>query len=211
MAYADACVHPYPSGDTTAARLALEARACGFDTLVSTAGAGEFFGVKVVKGVLIRGRTPRDVARSVRRVPADALVLVEGGDDGFNRAVLSTGGVDVIRGMHRAPRRAFDFVAARTAAEHEVAVEIDLAPIVAWRGRERQKVLGRYADLLGLQRKYGFSFCIASNAHSVLDLRSVRETVGLCSLFGMEEDEVRAALSTVEGLLDRQGPVRVVA
>ncbi|MDD3623088.1 MAG: RNase P subunit p30 family protein [Methanofollis sp.] len=210
MAYADACVHPYPSGDTTAARLALEARACGFEILVSTAGAGEYFGVRVVKGVLVRGRNPRDVARSVRRAPKDALVLVEGGDDGFNRAVLSTGGVDVLRGMHRVPRRGFDFVAARTAAEHGVAVEIDLAPLVATRGRGRQKVLGRYADLLGLQRKYAFPFCIASNARSVLDLRSVHDMVGLCSLFGMEKDEVYAALSTVEGLLDREEQVRVV-
>lgn len=210
MAYTDACVHPYPDGDTTPPRMALEARDCGFDRIVSTAGSGEFFGVKVVRGVVIRAATAKEMTRSVRRAPRGSLVMVVAGDEGFNRSAVSFGGVHVLKDLGRAGKRAFDHVAARTAAENGVAVEIDLAPIVSLRGRDRQRILQRYADVLVLQRHYGFPFTVASNAKSFLDLRSVRQTVGLCSLFGMEEDEVLSALSSVDALLERPEAVQVV-
>jgi ribonuclease P/MRP protein subunit RPP1 len=210
MAYTDACVHPYPDGDTTLPRMALEARDCGFDRIVSTAGSGEFFGVQVVPGIVIGAANVRDMTRGVRRAPSGALVMVEAGDEGFNRSAVSLGGVHVLRGLGRSGKHAFDHVAARTASENGVAVEVDLAPVITLRGRERQKVLQRYADVLVLQRHYGFPLTIASNARSFLDLRPVREVVGLCSLFGMEEAETLAALSSVDGLRERPEAVQVV-
>jgi len=210
MAYTDACVHLYPDGDTTLLRMALEARECGFDRIVSTAGSGEFSGVQVVPGIVIAAANAREMTRGVRRAPPGALVMVEAGDEGFNRSAVSLGGVHVLKGLGRAGKHAFDHVAARTAAENGVAVEIDLAPVISLRGRERQKVLQRYADVLVLQRHYGFPLTVASNARSCLDLRTVREVVGLCSLFGMEEDEALSALSSVDGLMEHPEPVRVV-
>ncbi|MDD3110841.1 MAG: RNase P subunit p30 family protein [Methanofollis liminatans] len=210
MAYADACVHPYPAGDTSLPRMALEARELGFATIVSTGGAGEFFGVRAVQGVVIGARTFKDVVKAVRRAPEAALVAVCAGDESFTRSAVSLGGVHILKGVHQGPKNAFDHVAARTAGERGVAVEIDLAPIIALRGRDRQRVLACYADILFLHRRYGFPLCIASNARSVLDQRSVREAIGLCSLFGMDGDEAGAALSSVEGLLNRPETVRVV-
>lgn len=210
MAYTDACVHPYPDGDTTLPRMALEARDCGFDRIVSTSGNGEFFGVRVIPGIVIAAAHVRDLTRGVRRAPAGALVMVEAGEEGFNRSAVSLGGVHVLRGLSHAGKHAFDHVAARTAAENGVAIEIDLAPVISLRGRERQRVFQRYADVLVLQRHYGFPLTVASNARSCLDLRTVREVVGLCSLFGMEEAETLSALSSVDRLMERPEPVQVV-
>ncbi|MDK2974624.1 MAG: ribonuclease protein subunit [Methanofollis sp.] len=210
MAYADACVHPYPAGDTSLPRMALEARELGFETIVSTGGEGEFFGVRAVRGVVISARTFKDAVRAVRQAPRAALVAVCAGDEGFTRSVVALGGVHVLKGVHLGPKNTFDHVAARTAGERGVAVEIDLAPIIALRGRDRQRVLARYADVLLLHRRYGFPLCIGSNARSVLDQRSVREAAALCSLFGMDANEADAALSSVDGLLDRPGTVRVI-
>lgn len=210
MAYADACVHPYPAGDTTLPRMALEARELGFGTIVSTGGAGEYFGVRAVQGVVIGARTFKDVVKAVRRAPANALVAVCAGDEGFTRSVVSLGGVHVLKGVHLGPKNAFDHVAARTAGERGVAVEIDLSQIVTLRGRDRQRVLARYADVLFLHRRYGFPLCIGSNARSLLGQRSVREAAALCSLFGMDDGEADAALSSVDGLLDRPETVRVI-
>ncbi|TAJ43664.1 RNase P subunit p30 family protein [Methanofollis fontis] len=210
MAYADACVHPYPSGDSSLPRMALEARECGYSIIVSDVGEGEFYGVRAVRGVIVRERTAKDAIRAVRRAPDDAIVSVCAGDAGFTRSMVSFPGVHILKGVHLAGKFAFDHVAARTAAEKGVCVEIDLAPIIAYRGRERQRVLACYADILHLQRRYGFGLCIGSNARSVLGQRSVREASGLCSLFGMREEECIAAFSSVEGLLEPSGPVRVV-
>lgn len=207
MAYTDACVHP---SDSTLAALAREARVCGFDQIVSSLGSGEVAGIQILAGVVIRVPTGKDLQRAVRRTPEKSLVMVTAGDERFNRSAVSTSGVHVLKGLDRANKHAFDHVAARSAADLGIAIEIDLAPLLFLRGRERQRVLQRYADLLVLQRHYDFPFTIASNARSVLDLRTVREIVGLCSIFGMEEEEVRAALSSVDAMLVRPEAVRVV-
>ncbi|WP_298668830.1 RNase P subunit p30 family protein [uncultured Methanofollis sp.] len=210
MAYTDACVHPYPDGDTTLSRMALEARECGFDRIVSTTGSGEFSGVQVVQGIVITAANVREMTRGVRRAPPGALVMIEAGDEGFNRSAVALSGVHVLRGLGRAGKHAFDHVAARIASDSGVAVEVDLAPVITLRGRERQKVLQRYADLLVLQHHYDFPLTVASNARSCLDLRTVRDVVGLCSLFGMEEEETLSALSSVDGLREHPKPVQVV-
>lgn len=208
MAYTDACVHP--SSDSTLAALTKEARVCGFDRIVSTLGEGEVAGIPILSGVVIHAATGKDLQRAVRRTPEGALVMVKAGDERFNRVAVSMSGVHVLKGLARADKHAFDHVAARLAADRGVAVEINLAPLLFLRGRERQRVFQRYADLLTLHRHYDFPFTIASNARSVLDLRTVREIVGLCSIFGMEEEEVHAALSSVDTLLGRSEAVRVV-
>lgn len=70
--------------------------------------------------------------------------------------------------------------------------------------------LQRYADVLLLQRRYGFPLTISSDAHSILEQRSVREIRGLCALFGMTGSEVSEALSSVGRIIEPKAPVRVV-
>jgi ribonuclease P/MRP protein subunit RPP1 len=189
--------------------MALEARELGFATIVSTGGSGEFFGVRAVQGVVIGERAFKDVVKAVRRAPGGALVAVCAGDEGFTRSLVSLGGVHVVRAPPRAEERLRP-CGRQDGRRARRRVDIDLARSSPCAGRDRQRVLACYADILFLHRRYGFPLCIASNARSVVDLRSVREAIGLCSLFGMDGDEAGAALSSVEGLLTRPETVRVV-
>ncbi len=213
MKTTDASVCPYPAGDSTPARMALEARELGFDSIVVIGeGDGERRDIRVLRGIVISASSQKEIIKQVRKpaVRAADVVFVNAGEIAFNRAAVAVEEIHVIRNIHAARRGAFDHVAARTAADRNTAVDISLHPIIQFRGRRRQTALQRYADILGLHRRYGFPLTISSGAHSILEQRSVREIRGLCALFGMTEDEVTDALSSIGRLIEPYRPVRVV-
>ncbi|MGA9206115.1 RNase P subunit p30 family protein, partial [Methanoregula sp.] len=105
----------------------------------------------------------------------------------------------------------FDHVVARIAAENITAIDIDLSPLISGRGHPRQKAIHRYLDLMVLHRRFEFPLTISSSARSVLGLRAVREVAGLCSLFGMDETDVREALAGVGRATEpRESIVKVI-
>lgn len=209
----DACTHPYPEGDSSARRLAVEAAALGYDSIVAIgAAACPDAAVPVLSGLLVREPSVKGVIDCIRAGAKRAdLVIVNAGDLPFNRSVLGLRGVHVLRHLSRTSRNSFDHVAARLAAERRIAVEIDIHPLIAFRGADRQRALRRYADILRLMRRFRFPLTLASNARSILDQRSPQDAGGLCALFGMDRSEVDAALAGVGTVLEERGPVRVVA
>ncbi|MDK2915878.1 MAG: ribonuclease protein subunit [Euryarchaeota archaeon] len=213
MKITDAGIHPYPAGDSSIARMALEAAGLGFDSVVVIGDAAHRSpGIEVLRGAVISAASVKEVLKKVRdpAVRRADVVYVDAGDISFNRAVVSIKEVNVVRCIHATRRNAFDHVAARTAAEQGVAVDISMAPIIHLRGAKRQKALQRYADVLSLQRRYGFPLTISSGARSILEQRSVRELRGLCALFGMAGAEVTEALSSIGRIVEPHRPVRVV-
>ena len=55
MKITDACVYPYPKGDSSVRRMALEAKDLGFDRLVAAdTPPGGFYGIEIYSGILIR-------------------------------------------------------------------------------------------------------------------------------------------------------------
>ncbi len=213
MKITDACLRPYPAGDSTLARMAAEAAELGFDSIVAV-GEGNLpvRGVRVLYGAVIGAASHKEVIRQVREPVtrrAD-VVFVNAGDISFNRAVISIREVQVLRNIHTTRKNAFDHVAARSAAERGVAVDISMAPLIQHRGAKRQRALQRYEDILLLHRRYGFPLTISSGACSILDQRSVRDIRGLCALFGMTEEEVSEALASVGRIIEPEQPVRVV-
>jgi ribonuclease P/MRP protein subunit RPP1 len=209
MPLIDGCIHPYPAGDSSLRRMALEARELGFDQVVAVGGSGEVPGV--LRGTIINAPSVKEVVSLVRDLPrGDVVVMVNSGDFAFNRGVIGLRGVRVLRGIHRSPKEAFNHVVAREAEAKGIAVELDLSPIVQERGVQRQRVISRYRELLQLHRRFHFPFTLASNARSILAQRSVRDIVLLARLFGMEEAEVRGALSSLDSILAGRSPVQVV-
>ena len=209
MPLIDGCIHPYPEGDSSLRRMALEARELGFDQVVATGGAGEVPGV--MRGTIITAPSIKEVVSTLQGIPrGEGVVMVTSGDLAFNRAVIGLRGVRVLRGIHRSPKGGFNHVAAREAEAKGVAVELDLSPIVEGRGVQRQRVIARYRELLDLHRRYHFPFTLASNARSILAQRSVRDIVLIARLFGMEEGEVMGALSSLDSILVGRSPVQVV-
>jgi len=212
MTVADACIHPCPEGDSSLRRMAVEAGELGFDSIVVPDVTPFIYsGVRVIPAVLIAEESVRAVSGQLRkRGGGQSLVMVNAGENGFNRAVLNLKGVHVLRNLCMTRKQSFNHVCARQAADRGVAIDLDLYPVIHASGRTRQRVLVRSGELIRLYSRYRFPLTISSNARSVLDLRSVEEITLLCSLFGMEEDDVQAALTTVGGLLNPPAPVRVM-
>jgi ribonuclease P/MRP protein subunit RPP1 len=214
MKFTDAAVFPYPNGDTSVRRFALEARALGFDSLVAIdTPSGVHGGVTVLSGVILRNVPARDIANRLKRLPeTDTVVSVAAGDAGFNRAVIGFKGVHILRGIHAADKNAFDHVTAKMAADNNVAVDIDLSMLVATRGIARQRALARYRDILVLEARFEFPLTVSTHARSALDLRSTRDIAGLCSLLGMDPVLAGMAMGGVETVTTPPlPPVREVA
>lgn len=199
MKITDAAVFPYPCGDTSVWRLALEAKTLGFDSLVAMdTPAGSFDGVEIISGIVVQDASMRDVIARVKRAKdAGTVVSVSARDNGFNRAAIGLKGVHILRGIEAADRMAFDHVTAKMAADNNVAIDLDLSVLIAARGIARQRAIHRYRDVLTLERRFEFPVSLSSYARSYLDLRAVREITGLCSLIGMDISGVEKALDAV--------------
>jgi ribonuclease P/MRP protein subunit RPP1 len=199
MKITDAGVFPFPCGDTTVRRFAIEAKALGFDSVVAMdTPPGSFEGIEVFSGVLMQGVPVKEVVGRLRRAKdAGAVVSVGARDNGFNRAVIGLKGVQILRGIHTADRNAFDHVTAKMAADNGVAIDIDLSILIEGRGAARQRAIHRYRDMLVFERRFEFPVSISSHARSYLDLRAVREISGLCSLIGMDTPAVEQALGAI--------------
>jgi len=85
MKITDACVYPYPRGDSSVRRMALDAKALGFDRLVAAdTPSGEFYGIEIVTGTLIRDTPIRDIINHIKRERNNAAVVsVQAGDNGY--------------------------------------------------------------------------------------------------------------------------------
>ena len=213
MKITDACVYPYPCGDSSVRRMALEAKALGFDRLVAAdTPSGEFYGIEIYPGILIRDSTVKDLISCIKRERNNkAVVSVQAGDNGFNRSAINLKGVHILRGLHSADKNAFDHVAAKMAADNRVAIDLDLSPLISGRGFTRQRAMHRYRDILVLERRFEFPITISSHARSILEMRAVREITGLCSLVGMDTADVEMALFGVDTITASPDPaVKVI-
>ncbi len=212
MRATDASVHPYPAGDSSLKRMALEARELGFDSIVAVETPRQMLGdMRVLSGAVIREPQIKDVIAAVKKKERSTdVIFVNAGDNPFNRAVLTLRGVHVLRHIHKTHRSSFDHVTARIAAERQIALDIDIYPLVHLKGVHRQRALRWYEDLMRLRKHYPFPLTLSSNARSVLDLRSPRELINLCALFGMSPEDVESALSAFDSLISPERPVELV-
>lgn len=214
MKITDAAVFPYPNGDTSVRRFALEAGALGFDSLVAIDTPSATYGdVEVRSGIFFHDLPVKDIISRMKRCRGtDAVVSVKAGDAGFNRAVIGMKGMQVLRCIHASDKNGFDHVSAKMAADNTVAVDIDLSVITRTRGIARQRAITRYRDILVLEQRFEFPLTLSTYARSVLDLRAVREFTGLCSLLDMDIDLVEKAFAGVATVTTPPTPaVRVVS
>lgn len=213
MTVTDTLVHPYPDGNSSIRRMALEAGSLGFDSIAAPVPAGfRYEGIDIIPAVIISETDVRKVSGALRKRSGEGiLIFVDAGENGFNRAVLNLKGIHILRQLHRNTKKSFDHTAARIAADRGVAIDIDLYPLIHSEGHNRQRVLQRYRDIITLHSHYHFQLTLSSNSCSVLDQKSVDEIALLCRLFGMDDQDVRAALGTAGQLLEPEGLVRVIA
>ncbi|MDE4907594.1 ribonuclease P [Methanogenium marinum] len=212
MKTADACIYPYPVGDTSLRRLADELELRGFTGAIAVGiPAGCTVGnVRFLSGADITANSVKSCRDALRGAPKTDVVMVHAGDAVFNRAILGNISLNILRGIHHTDRRAFDHVSARMAADRGVAVDIDLSRIIVESGSRRQRALERYREISRLSQKYGFMLTISSGGRSLVGLRSVRAFARLGAVAGLDELQVCEALSTPAALLSPRRSVEVI-
>jgi ribonuclease P/MRP protein subunit RPP1 len=212
MKTADACIYPYPVGNTTLRRLADELERRGFTAAVAVGiPAGCTAGnVRFLSGAEITAKSVKSCRDALRNAPKADIVMVHAGDAALNRAILGNLHLHILRGIYHTDKRAFDHVSARMAADRGVAVDIDLSRIIAESGPRRQRALERYREIGRLSQKYEFMLTISSGGHSLTSLRSVRAFTLLGKVAGLDEEQVDSALATPAKLMSPPRSVEVI-
>jgi RNase P/RNase MRP subunit p30 len=227
--YIDAGIFVYPLSHTTTSRMVLTARNLGFNGFIirepwsrdtTSSPLHSFPHSEQEKNFfLIRGRVysalnQKELRRAIQNratipsVEIPTLHIVDAGDAAYNRWVLTTP-ISILSRMYAVPRQAFDHVCARSAVDHNICVDINLAALIP-KGAPRQKALQQYEHVITLARKYEFGLTISSGATGYLGLCTPREIMAICMLFGMDEEMVVHSLSTPFHLLYPQQSVRRV-
>ena len=129
----DACVYSYPLGSSSLRRMALEAKHLGFSRLVcanadfKAATPKEFegrttfeiYGVGIVRGAVIKAENFKDFQNQVKKYDSVPIVAVNAGDNAFNRSVLTSGRINILRNIDGAPKNAFACVSLPLFATNE--------------------------------------------------------------------------------------------
>ena len=205
----DACICFDASCASSLSDFSAVAYANGFRRLVVCgAEVSEGLPTEIVSAKRISAKTAKELLAQARKTPKGSLVIADVGDNSFNRTAITTKGIHMLAGLDALPKAGFEHITAKMAAQHNVALVIELGKIID--PKTRRSALSHYADILKLQRKYQFPLVIASAAKTTAGLKNLQETLALCSLFGMERAEVYAALHAVDLLLHPKQTVEVV-
>ncbi|MDD4496754.1 MAG: ribonuclease P protein component 3 [Methanosarcinaceae archaeon] len=214
-------VHPAPEGENSPEELVALAKHLGYSGLAFVPHSdqlspglpfipsdGDFEVFKCIRGIELVEENPSKLHGLIGKFRKKVDVLaVHGGSEKVNRAAVENSGVDILN--HPSPEmgRGLNQVLAKAAGENEVAIGLSLSALLYSRGFRRVRLLSEYRATLELARKYEVSIVLSSDAMSCFDLRAPREMAAIAELFGMEEDEALASLSTVPtGILARNRP-----
>lgn len=199
----DACIFANQDGSATPRRMLLTAKSCGISRVVVCGNASDipesYAGVTVLRGKVIGRQNGKQFLDAVRKSPANCVIMVNAGENSFNRTAITTKGVHLLTGITDLPKGGFDHIIARMAAAHHTGVVFDLSRII--NPKSRKTALLRYAEVLLLQRKYHFPLLVASGTDTIFGLKNPVEIAALCSLFGMTRSEVYAALNGLDAVL----------
>jgi len=165
-------------------------------------------GFEVFQGIELAEENPSKLQGLIGkfRKTVDVLI-VHGGSEKTNRAAVENPRVDILNHPAFEKSSGLNQVLAKTASENNVAIGLNLRPILHLRGSRRIHLLSDLRANLELARKYEVSLILLSDAASIFDLRAPMEILALGELCGLEENEVVEALSTVpEEILSRNRP-----
>ncbi|MFB6228278.1 MAG: RNase P subunit p30 family protein [Halobacteriales archaeon] len=207
-------VHARPDGASTLARMAATAADCGFDGVVVRNHGGELadydagaieeqYGVDVVDGVEIRADSASRAGGLLgSHRPERTVVLVHGGDPEINRFAVESEAVDVLA-HPMAGEGDVNHVIAEAAAEHGVALELDLSGVLRASGGERARAIADLRKLRELIEHAGAPYVVSADPRSHLQMRAPRELVAVGEVVGFDREAIEAGLAEWEQIAKR--------
>lgn len=214
MSYYESCVHALPEGSDSASRLALVARRLGYSGIIvcNQTGYDKIFrpdavldvsGIKVAFGIEVVATNPRSLRGKVAAAHGKfPFIVVHGGSEEMNRAACENPEVDMLVHAEEG-RKVLSIAAARAAQINQVAIGLDLSPLIRLRGNARSRWLQITQRNIILARKFDLCLIITTCAKSRLDLRSPRDLQALAEIAGLDSLEAEEALKFPEQLLDK--------
>jgi len=213
MNFYECNLHTLPDGSDSPSRMALAAKKLGYSGIVITnhTTTGRAFGIdaarlvggiEVVIGFEIVATDQRSLhAKAASLRDRSDFLAVHGGDEKINRAACEDSNVDLLAHAHEG-RSGIGVAAAKAARDNQVAIGLDLGPIIRLRGSSRVRWMEAVRRDLDLIRKFDLNLMISTGAKSHLDLRSPRDLVALASLFGLERERAVEALTLPKSIID---------
>jgi len=130
---------------------------------------------------------------------------------GYEKALLNAKGIRLLsspdKEKMRKNLRKFDLICLegyaidpgiiRIAQQHEKVFEIPISYLLERSGVERGKMLRKIRLFLYYCMKYNVDFAFTSRAHSIWELKTPRELIGIGSLLGVPRDKVVYSISKV--------------
>lgn len=207
-------VHARPDGESTVARFARTAAACGYDGVVvrnhgdtlaeyDPAAVGDAYDVDVVDGVEIRADDPTQASGYVGNFRPDHTILcLHGGRPALNRFAVEQERVDVLCHPMRGDGD-LNHVLVRAARENGVRIEVNLADALRTSGGPRVQVLQGLRKLRELIETYEAPYVVSADPFSHLHLRAPRELRALGETIGFDADAIEDGLREWSRLADR--------
>lgn len=200
----------HPASRSTASRVAVTVERAGFDGVVFrnpytggsppeyTVAGEEELDVDVVRGVEVQTTSVEEMHGYVGSLRSEyRVVCVEGGDEDVERAAAESPHVDVLA----APRK-FDHVTVREAAENDVALEVDLGPVLRQTGGGRVAALKDLRLLVELAEKYDAPLVVSASPENHLQVRGLRELRAVAAQANVDGDLFDAASETSRKVVD---------
>jgi len=209
-------VTAHPEGSSTVARLAEVAADMDYDGLVIRNAtraipdrplediAGET-GIDLVDGLELDPEVPDDASGRLPHLREQVtLLVVAGGSTRINRFVCQQERVDVLSRPLLPDGPYFEVGTAKAAISNDVAVEIDLSPLML-RGGTRVRYAKRLHQLWRIIEHYEVPYVVSLRPSSHLQLRGWRELRALGAVVGIDSDAVSAGLAEWGRIASRNG------
>jgi len=198
------CVNVFPEGGASASRMALTAKALGYQGIIicnSEPGrifmpqaAGMIKGIEVAVGAEVTAPGSKALKSRISALRTRyPFLVVRAATEETIRVASEDPNVDLL--MHPCEvRRSLSIATARAAKLNQISIGFDLSPLVQLRGRARSRWLQAVRRNLQLVRKFELHPVITASARSHLDLRSPRDLMAMAEAAGFEPDEAKEAL-----------------
>lgn len=208
--YYEPRVHVMPQGSSSPSRMALVARRLGFSGIIvmSINGSGDLQwfeaaqrigGITVSSGVEVVSKDPRSLKGRISslrdRYP---FLAVHATSEPLLREAFADPRVDLV--VNSGFR--LTVPPARSAKRNQVALAIDLQPMIRLRGVSRSRWLDLQRYNVRVARKFGIKMMLTVSPRSHLDLRAPRDMIAMAQILGISREEALEALRLPGRILD---------